>query len=748
MKTHNKRGQITLFIILGLVLLIGAALYVYYTNKVQISTTTVPKYTGDAGQVQTFVDNCIEQVGRQGIIELGRHGGYINPLSRAYTLTSLNYDQTDQSESDMAFLNSNDISTGIPYWYYYKSDNSCWHCDVSSLAPTVQLMEAQLGVYVDNNLDQCLDNYNSLKDQGFDISVVQNSTTTASILDSKVDFLTNYTIQIVKDGDTKYIQLFYTEVNIPLLQYYLIATNITQNEINNEYLDVYALYLLGQYNGPESDKLPPLSGYTTGYDSIFWSKTNVRRLYESLLSSYIPFFRIKGAVNDVNVSTKAPIESKMYGGMSLNMFDKNSEIYKKLKYLEISHIYLGQSIYLDVRPSNGDLVSPSVTQDTLPFGKAMLTVDPDQEYNFFYDISYPVVVEIKDTRPNNEYEFMFALQGNVKENKLMSDWLSGLGTIPWNNEYVKLRNDIPNGTVFIDPETGENVSYEPITSTQNFFCDKSQRVSGDIKLKTYDSVTEKSLSDVSITYGCGTYASCYIDATRYNVTVNDSYFVGKLPLCVNGYLELEKDGYLTKRIVLTTEYQQPDYLGSVYLEPITTKNVTVKKYDVSRVGSAGNDYSLGQLMNLSINDSVILTFEKITFDPLEEPWSKTLMFGKDAVNVSEVQLVSGAYTVTAQLLDYNGVTIPKDCQRIKVKGRDDILVPDNDIKIDVAMQGGVTFNESNPFIITTEDLLSNKSLEFYVVRMPNPRCLNDMNEPSLTGYMAKKYRVELTPKFK
>jgi len=184
------------------------------------------------------------------------------------------------------------------------------------------------------------------------------------------------------------------------------------------------------------------------------------------------------------------------------------------------------------------------------------------------------------------------------------------------------------------------------------------------------------------------------------------------------------------------------------MEPITTKNVSIKKYNVTRLGSG---YNLGQPVELSENDSVILTLTKINFDDLDEPFSKTLVFGKNAQENNQVELVSGAYNIDAQFLDYNGVTIPKECQEICIgaiiKCSKTLLIPENDIIINVSMQGGIEFNESNPFIITTDDLVNNNSLEFYVVRMPNPRCLNDMNEPSLTGYMAKKYPSELTPKF-
>ena len=75
----QKRGQVTVFVILGLALLIGALIYFYITTRDIRPNVNVPRLGGDAGQVQEFVEGCIDQIGRTGLTELGRHGGYIDP---------------------------------------------------------------------------------------------------------------------------------------------------------------------------------------------------------------------------------------------------------------------------------------------------------------------------------------------------------------------------------------------------------------------------------------------------------------------------------------------------------------------------------------------------------------------------------------------------------------------------------------------------------------------------------------------
>ncbi len=785
----NKKGQVTLFVILGLVIVIGLAFYFYIQNRSQ-PILNVERFTGEVGRVQAYVESCIEQVGRRGLDELGRHGGYIDPLNPEYTPFTIDYNNIDQSESDLAFLDYRNKDSGIVYWQYAKSSDDCWHCEVSSLSPPIASMEEQLGLYIDDNLQSCLDDFSSFKEQGYIINSMTNSTTDVSIVDTKILFLTNYTIEVTLNNQVTYVPLFYNEIDFPLLKYYAMAVNITQNQIDNNYLDYYAIYLVGQHASLDAAKFPPLSSYQTGYATVFWSKTNIKRNYESLLNSYMPFFRVVGTANDVSTNfTTRPIEQKMYDAMRLPLFDEKSVRDYDLKNIEITHVYAGQPIYLNVNPSDGDMLSTILERDSFgkKFSGLLSSVPPEQSYEYYYDISYPVIVMIRDNTPGKEYTFMFALQGNIKENKLLSDWLRGDGTIPWDEGYVTIYNNIPEGTQTPDLSSVSGVSgvdfnslnnegnivlesYEPINSSQKIlFCDVNQRISGEIKLRAYDSYTDTPLSDVRVSYNCGEYASCFIGSTVYDPIYNEAVFKSKLPICINGYLEVERDGYLKQIIPLTTEYDKSEYAGSVYMDAIVKKNLSIKKYDLSRVISNDtmivipSQYEFGSPINVSENDTILITFKKILNSEFEEPWTQTLVLGKDGFSktIDEMELVQGAYGVTAQLMDYNGVVIPEKCEFICKKERnwlgkafssddckDGMYIPEDNISIDVAMWGGIEFNNTNPFIVSNEDLFTDNSIEFYVVRFPNPRCIEDMNEPSTTGKLARRYRSLLTPVFK
>ena len=68
---QNKKGQITLFIIIGIVLIIGAAVFIYIRQTVeegvleQAPAGRETKYDGEQ-EITNFVDSCLKPIVLQG----------------------------------------------------------------------------------------------------------------------------------------------------------------------------------------------------------------------------------------------------------------------------------------------------------------------------------------------------------------------------------------------------------------------------------------------------------------------------------------------------------------------------------------------------------------------------------------------------------------------------------------------------------------------------------------------------------
>jgi len=130
---RDKRGQVTIFIIIAIVI-IGATIG-YFALKDSIKISGIPT---NIEPVYTSFLSCLENTGREGIYQVASHGGYYNvPFN-----TSIVY-----------FIEN------IPYYYL----------DSRNYVPSINLVEEELEEYISSNLRDCFDIKNFRK-QGFNIS--------------------------------------------------------------------------------------------------------------------------------------------------------------------------------------------------------------------------------------------------------------------------------------------------------------------------------------------------------------------------------------------------------------------------------------------------------------------------------------------------------------------------------------------------------------------------------------------------
>ena len=144
----KKRGQITLFIILGIVLLstISIILYIRSTTvRERLTPELIPAISqipAEARPVRTYTEDCIYKLSEEAFRKIGFGGGYIED---AGIIT----DPITPTESDGVEYPGSDLK--IPYWWYLKSDNKCaGNCEFSSLQPPLSRTQNSIETQVDN----------------------------------------------------------------------------------------------------------------------------------------------------------------------------------------------------------------------------------------------------------------------------------------------------------------------------------------------------------------------------------------------------------------------------------------------------------------------------------------------------------------------------------------------------------------------------------------------------------------------
>src|SRR3989338_524852 len=211
----QKRGQVTLFAILGVLLLLAVLLFAVFREKVTIFTPdkVVPTETS---AIQRYIDSCIESVGWEGLTLLGAQGGYIwlPPLIE---------------NNPLAYLDS---GVKLPFWQYQDENR----------IPSLELMRAQLGRYAAEQLRGCL--------QGLDVFTSQYTlvekeapSVDVSVSDQVVGFSVRYPLDIVNKQGTKITEFLEFRVDVPvkLKQVHEVASAIMEAEAREMRLEKIAV---------------------------------------------------------------------------------------------------------------------------------------------------------------------------------------------------------------------------------------------------------------------------------------------------------------------------------------------------------------------------------------------------------------------------------------------------------------------------------------------------------------------------
>ncbi|MBI4145868.1 hypothetical protein HY489_00865 [Candidatus Woesearchaeota archaeon] len=134
-----KRGQITIFIILGIILLIaiGIATYLYTREEERPFQITERFETIDPTTLEKYIESCITSVGIEGVYLLAQQGGYLNPKG-------------DDKYADFGDGLQRHYYTDVGVVPYVGNKND-------TALQTIEQMDTLLERYILVNLPSCLD---------------------------------------------------------------------------------------------------------------------------------------------------------------------------------------------------------------------------------------------------------------------------------------------------------------------------------------------------------------------------------------------------------------------------------------------------------------------------------------------------------------------------------------------------------------------------------------------------------------
>jgi len=616
----RTKGQITIYIILGIIILFSIALSIYVANRLWYSPVGVSE---SAAPVKNFVEACVQQVGADALIAVGSGGGYIYPLNPENGFSVSSY----PAEGDVLML-TQDSKNAVPYWFYMTTENTCRDCMMASNKPSLENIKEQVDLYVNSHLSECINSFKSFAEQGYEIEAGSVDSDVVFAEDS-TKFVVDFPLKIKLSKLSSRIEDFDAVVDIPFKKVYDLASNIAEQEKDAAFLESAALHLISLHTGLDASKLPPLAAITHDKIVSTWFRPMVELNLQQLFLSYIPLIQIANTLNAKQIDSDSNVfEKGFYKALYLRFLE---DAYP----LDVSFAYLDWPFYFDITPRQGDVLTGETHIQEFPFNAA--PAFQTNYYEFYYDLSAPVLVEIRDSDAlkGKGYSFSFALELNIRDNKNFVFWNLGQGTVGfWDSENVDVSEkivDYDSGTCFEQGSgwrcdiSGKTYSdevacvqacYSTKSSVKSFktkeklFKDADQRVSDEVVLTVLDAVTNEGVAQASVLFKCGRYDTVIIGSTDDSGKVS-----AKFPLCINGQLSFEKDNY-AKKIVGFTSLPDKSVQKTILLEPEAVLSASVKKYPIKIENIRDLEYSQEPEAGLSTSYSDIDSWESLGMSAL------------------------------------------------------------------------------------------------------------------------------------
>ncbi|HKZ40443.1 MAG TPA: hypothetical protein VJ044_05735, partial [Candidatus Hodarchaeales archaeon] len=296
----SKRGQITLFIIIGILLLLTLGIFIYLQQVALVKPIEerlipiVAEVPTMIAPVREFIATCAAEIAKEGLRKMGDQGGYLE------TPGSINpYEPT---EGDAVMLSEDLI---IPYWWYLKSKNKCeGECEFTTNKPELYReqgiisIEGQLDEFVEDHIDLCLRDFQNFREQGFIIEEKEPLDVQSTIATDRVFVLVKYPL-IVKKGDISYeFSDSVAELDVNLGEIFNLGIELVNLQAENGFFERHTRNIIDAFSDIDKNALPPVSDMLFKFGpSVIWIKFKIQEQLKELLATYTQFLQVFGVRN-------------------------------------------------------------------------------------------------------------------------------------------------------------------------------------------------------------------------------------------------------------------------------------------------------------------------------------------------------------------------------------------------------------------------------------------------------------------
>ncbi len=544
----SKKAQVTIFIIIGLVLVLALILVIALKQEL-VTFKPGEIIPTQKGKVEQFLTSCIEQVGDEALATIGAQGGYINV------------------PPDVASDGNRNLRVSsflvVPYWAYGATIS----------IPPLDFIKREVDGYLEQNIRSCLLNTDAFR-EAYDIVEKSEIDADTEFVDNKVLFNVHWAIEVRNKAGEVVTELVdhSGESPVKLKRIHKLASRIVEKEMESLKVEDITQDLLALEH-PDV----PTAGIEISCSKKEWDVNKVKQRVQDLLRINIRELQIKGT--DI---IEYPEELTYYQNHYL--WDIGEEYQDE----DLSVVFNFDQQYpftFGVTPLAGSKMKSSQLG-----GTDLLSFLCIQTWKFTYDVSYPVLVKVRD---DTGYIFNLAFTVHVVRN-------------------------IPNRAEIVS-----RPSYFINTVTDEDYC---RNMNVPMSVRTFELVqneqsgvySREPLEEANTSFTCLRY-KCEMGTTEYRADLGDvAAYTKNFPYCVGGILRATKEGYKEdwERVVTEAGKEVELELMPVFMFPAGKTKVV--KHEIHDDGTIGSAEELGKKESALIK--IVLRKKE---DPADRPFHES-----------------------------------------------------------------------------------------------------------------------------
>jgi hypothetical protein len=677
----KKRGQVTVFVILGLIVFLVVFISIMFLfqrpQEPDDPDILTPHQSAIIQPIERDIHYCIHDLGKEIINEIGLTGGRTTNtnLMRGVEPAYLN--------EALELIPGSDII--IPFWAYYEGPPDCTNCNLimsipELTGPSQYTIESQIKNHINNNILECM---NEFQAHTTDKDIIAGTPNSNVVFTNEAVLINlDWPINIVLSADeTININKFSNEIDVKLKKMYELSRTLLMQlillddepHIEKTTIQMLKLVSLKGQNAEIPPLIPEESSSTGTYN--FWLLSQTKNLIKQLLYENTNYIQVKGSKNAYYPATGNDLYDNIYGAFE---FDPLINDYDYLKETKIRfHFYEHWPIHLKISPSRGELITPQRVPVKVPLmGDIGRTV-----YDFSYDLTYPVLVTLDDTTSyeGEGYSFQFAITTSIY-------------------------NNAPR-----DMELNDSMQIEVEEEYDGGFGSHDQRTIP-VNIRLINAYTGQPIEeDLPIIYSCGD-VSLYVGNMREEGTSSINTIV---PPCVDGTFYVERYDLQSEAETMNLEVGESYGIDiNVYFEQEVPISLGTLRFAPTGTPPINLDDSRGWITALSEGqgispldeEEILVMLTRIKENPQDTDFFRVLNFNENIKQ--EVGLVPGKYElilVSTVNLNENNIIIEE--RNYTIDGDPNIVTMDEIVFNESIFIGNLDLKGDSALIVTPDVFL-------------------------------------------